>query len=520
VDGNLARPEPHDYRTASSARASNDHTEPRVAIPMVVELDGTRCDVGAWSVSGFTLETPLPGPRLKDVKTGHVLLRIGDVEVGFDIPCQVTQEAELGAAEFAFLGAFTEQAALLYRVAEDRLAGYTTQFDALLFSQPVRKTRNRRKLLLGGLVSILAISILMLGVVVLTSVLTVRSRVAAVTVEGVVLRAPATGVLAGELLSPGSSVHEGQPLFQVLTADMATKVAELSAEVNRLRVAAAYSRARLREIKEVTSDLRNLAERKLDSIKEKITALDTQISLYTRLVNNKQYLAEHGFHPQSGVDTQRVALESRREARDDAQSDLALASTQADLLKSGVLTLDWRDTTETKATMRLLAAEAEAAIVKAEAMSIAMRQANQVTSPCDCLVYATANKSGEVVEVGSLIYTLRPARVAPVVIALLPADQTAGLTIGNAAGVSLVNGLVMGRLEKLSYDDQQTSRVGLFPLVRSTAASTADQQMAQATISVPDDVDASLIGTPALVAIRSNPLPRVLSGLYALRASL
>ena len=520
MDGNLARPEPHDYRTTPSARASNNHTEPRVGIPMVVELDGTRCDVGAWSVSGFTLEIPLPGPRLKDVKTAHVLLRIGDVEVGFDIPCQVTQEAELGAAEFAFLGAFTEQAALLYRVAEDRLAGYTTQFDALLFSQPVRKSRNRRKLLLGGLVSILTISILMLGVVVLTSVLTVRSRVAAVTVEGVVLRAPATGVLAGELLSPGSSVHEGQPLFQVLTADMATKVAELSAEVNRLRVAAAYSRARLREIKEVTSDLRNLAERKLDSIKEKITALDTQISLYTRLVNNKQYLAEHGFHPQSGVDTQRVALESRREARDDAQSDLALASTQAELLKSGVLTLDWRDTTETKATMRLLAAEAEAAIVKAEAMSIAMRQANQVTSPCDCLVYATANKSGEVVEAGSLIYTLRPARVAPVVIALLPADQTAGLTIGNAAGVSLVNGLVMGRLEKLSYDDQQTSRVGLFPLVRSTTASTADQQMVQATISVPDGVDASLIGTPALVAIRSNPLPRVLSGLYALRASL
>jgi hypothetical protein len=44
--------------------------------------------------------------------------------------------------------------------------------------------------------------------------------------------------------------------------------------------------------------------------------------------------------------------------------------------------------------------------------------------------------------------------------------------------------------------------------------------MAQATISLPEDINTSLIGTPALVAIRSNPLPRLLSGLYALQASL
>ena len=435
MDGNLT-PKPQVDRTDQSAGAGNHHTEPQAAVPMIVELDGIRCEVSAWDVGGFTPETPLLGPRLKDVRTAHVMLRIGDVEVGFDIPCQVTRETELGAAEFKFLGAFTEQAALLYRIAEDRLAGYATQFDSLLCSQPVRQSRNRRKLVLGVMVSILAISILTLGVVLLTSLMTVRSRVAAVTVNGVVLRAPATGVLAGELPPPGSTVHEGEPLFQILTADMATKVAELSGEVNRLRVASDYSRARLREVKEVTSNLRHLSERKLDTIKAKITALDTQISLYTRLVNNKQYLAQHGFHPQSDVDTQRVDLESRREARNDAQSDLELVSTQADLLKSGVLTVDWRDTTETKATMRLLVAEAEAAISKAEAMSTAMSQANQVTSPCDCLVYANATKSGEVVEAGSLIYTLRPARVVPVVVALLPPDQTAGLTIGNAAGLA------------------------------------------------------------------------------------
>ena len=488
---------------------------------MIVEFDQIRCKASEWDVSGFMLETPLPGSRLGDVASAHVVLRISDVDIGLDIPCQVVRETEVGAAEFKFLGAFTEQAAVLYRVAEDRLAGCATQFESLVCSQPLHQSgRKRRKFLLGAMVSILAASIVLLTVVVLTSLLTVRSRVGVVTVEGVLLRAPATGVLTGELPPSGSIVHEGQPLFQIMTTDMTTKVVELSGELRRLRAASDYSRARLRELKEVTNNLRSLTERKLDTIKAKITALDTQISLYTKLVNNKQYLADHGFHSQSGVDTQRVDLESRREARDDAQSDLELTRTQAELLKSGVVTTDWRDTTETKATMRLLVAEAEAAITKTQAMLNAMSQANQVTSPCDCLVYATATKSGEVVEAGTLIYTLRPTRVVPMVIALIPADQTAGLTIGNTASVSLVSGLVTGRLDNLSYDDRQTSRVGLFPLVRSTTASAVDQQMVQATISLPDGVDASLIGTPAQVAIRSNPLPRALSGIYALVSSL
>ena len=488
---------------------------------MIVEFDNSRCKVSDWNVAGFTLDMPFPGPKLGDVRSAHVSLRIGDVDVGFDIPCQVERETELGAIEFNFLGAFTGQAALLYRVAEDHLAGHATQFDTLLCSPPLdQSARKRRKLLLASLVSVLAVSITMLAVVILVSLFTVRSRVGAVTVEGVVLRAPVTGVLTGDLLPAGSAVHEGQPLFQIVTADMTTKVAELSGELHRLRAASDYSRARLHEIREVTSNLRSLTQQKLDTIKTKISALDSQIALYTKLVNNKQYLADHGFHPQSGVDTQRVDLESRREARDDAQSELQTASTQSELLKSGVLSTDWRDTMETKATMRLLLTEAEAAIGKSQAMLNAVGQANQVTSPCDCLVYATATKSGEVVEAGVPVYTLRPARVVPVVVALISADRTEGLTIGNSVSVSLVNGLAAGRLERLSYDDQQTSRVGLFPLVRNTTASTAEQQMAQATISLRDGVDASLIGTPAQVAIRSNPLPRAMSGLYALVASL
>jgi len=62
-------------------------------------------------------------------------------------------------------------------------------------------------------------------------------------------------------------VREGQLLFSVVTADMTTKIAESSAELDRLRVASDYSRARLNQLKEVTSNVRNLTEQKLDEIK-------------------------------------------------------------------------------------------------------------------------------------------------------------------------------------------------------------------------------------------------------------
>ncbi len=493
-----------------------NHPDLRVAVPMIVEIGNTRCSVSEWNVSGFAVDKPLPGLNSGNVRTAHVALRISDLDIGFDIPCQVTRATEMGAVDFKFLGAFTEQAALLYRITEDHLAGQVTQLDALLRSSPVHQFgRKRRKLLLSMLVSFLGLSIATLTTVTLASLLTVRSRVGAVSVEGIVLRAPATGVMAGDPPLQGSAVHEGQPLFQVVTADMTIKIAELSAELDRLRVASDYSRARLNELKEVTSNVRNLTEQRLDEIKAKITALDSQIAIYTKLINNRQYLANKGFHSQSGVDEDRRDLEGRIQARADAQSELTTATTRAELAKSGVMSADWRSDMDTPETMHLRVAESEASIAKVQAMLNAMIHSTQVTSPCDCIVYANTVKSGEVVESGALVSTLRTTQAVPVVVAFISAEQTVGLTVGNAASVSLVNGLATGRLEKLSYDDQESGRVGFFPFAGASTTFAPEPHMVRATISLPDGLDASLIGTPAQVAIRSNPLP-----LHALVASL
>jgi len=301
---------------------------------------------------------------------------------------------------------------------------------------------------------------------------------------------------------------------------MTTKITELSAELDRLRLGSDYSRARLNELTEVTSNVRNLTEQKLDDIKAKITALDSQIAIYTNLIGNRQYLASKGFHSQAGVDEERRDLEGRIQARADAQSELKTATTQAELAKSGVTSVDWRSDMETPETMRLRVAESAASIAKVQATMNAITQSSQVTSPCDCVVHANTVKAGEVVESGALVSTLRPAQAVPVVVALISADQTAGLTVGNAASVSLVNGLATGRLEKLSYDDEEAGRVGFFPFAGANTTSASEPNMVRATISLPDGLDASLLGTPALVAMRRNPLPRAVSRLRALVASL
>ncbi len=104
-----------------------DRPDLRVAVPMLVEIGNVQRNVSEWDVSGFALDKPLPGLNSGAVRTAHVGLRISDLDIGFDIPCQVTRATEMGAVDFKFLGAFTEKAALLYRITEDHLAGQVTQ---------------------------------------------------------------------------------------------------------------------------------------------------------------------------------------------------------------------------------------------------------------------------------------------------------------------------------------------------------------------------------------------------------
>jgi len=81
---------------------AGDRPNLRVSVPMMVEIGNIRRRASDWSVSGFALDKPLPGLKLDDVRTARVVLRVNDLDIGFDIPCQVTRETKRELSVFNF----------------------------------------------------------------------------------------------------------------------------------------------------------------------------------------------------------------------------------------------------------------------------------------------------------------------------------------------------------------------------------------------------------------------------------
>jgi multidrug resistance efflux pump len=473
-----------------------------------------------WSVSGFTLDQPVLGLKTRDIRPAEVQVSMSGFSIRFSIPCQVLVADEMGGREFKFLGAFSEQSRLLHRMAEDQQAGHATQLQALLASPvPARTQAKRRRLALAVPLALLGASVAVLSTAVLTSLFTVRSQAAAVTVEGMVLRAPATGTIVGPLPPPGAEVKKGEPLYQVMTADVMVRIADLSAELTRLTTLVDYWHARRAQLATLTKKLGELNAQKMESIKEKLAALDSQLAIYSTLVRKRDELAGKGLATQFAADMQRIDLEQSRKDRETAQSELATINAQGELLKSGILSLQWGGATESAESLDLKVAEMEAMLAKAQETLDVISRSTQISSPCDCVVYARAAKAGEVVESGAPVYSLRTNDSALMVEALFSADDTTGLTIGSAATVSLPKGRVTGRLEALSYEDPQGARLGLFSLTQvGTASAAGEPRFVRATIALPDLISPAEVGAPAEVAIRSNPLRRTFNRVFALQS--
>lgn len=152
--------------------------------------------------------------------------------------------------------------------------------------------------------------------------------------------------------------------------------------------------------------------------------------------------------------------------------------------------------------MRVASAQSE--ISTAGRTLRALEESTLVTSPCDCIVQSVAAKPGDVVSAGSLVYTLRP-RGAPVVVeALVPADHVHELAPGAAATVAFADRMVKGRLERISYDESVSMRIGLPAATESVSAS--GERYAKAVISVKGDIDARQVGTPVEVVLSANPI--------------
>ena len=490
--------------------------------PIRIRIGDSQQDAQDWTMTGFGLAVPIAGLRMQDVRNARIEVRISDFDIRFAIPVQVAAATVHGATRFTFLGAFTEQARLLHRLVEDCRAGHATRFETLLASPPIRKRSNRSFRLTDYVaVGSLAAAAVVLAVVVATSLLTVRSRVAAVTMDGSVLRAPATGIVAGRLVPVGSQVRKDQPLFRLIDPALAIRAAEASGELRRLDVVLDHTRTRFAELQHVTHAYGRLTEQRLDALKSRIGALDSQISIYARLVDKKQLLAGKGAGSNVSADLEQINLEGRRQEREQAEEAHATAIADAELLRSGILSLDRRPGHDTVESLRLQVSEIEAAIARTQATLDAIRGATVVASPCDCTVYALLAKAGEIVEAGMPVTTLRASQGAPLIEALFEAEDISGVTVGSSVSVSLAGRRMQGRLENLSFDEQPQLRVGLASPARSPSTTANTQPtMVKAMISLADPSAAALVGMPGEVAMLASPLRRTLNRLAALRFAL
>ena len=501
----------HEHRKLSTVPTGGKRVHPRVPIAASVVIDGDRRDVVDIGLGGFSVVAPLTVIEAGEITRAEVFLPVGGLQISFVAPCQAIWSDARGARGFRFLGLAREENSLLHRVIEDHLAKQVTAVDEVIGSPGAvtahasggRRSAHRQPRLVGTIVA-LVVAAIVLGLVIVASAFTVKSHVAAVAIDGSVLRAPASGLLEGAPLLVGTEVTAGQRLFSVRTPDISTRLAEAMGEQDRLAQGLHEQRVRRGEVKSLSESLISLGDARIESAREKITAIESQRAAARALLERMQHVAKAGYVSEMQVDTQKIAVSTLDRNLQDAKTELAAAYSDRQLAASGAVKNERDSNTQTQEILDVRVASAQSEISTAGRTLRALEESTLVTSPCDCIVQAVAAKPGDVVTAGSLVYTLRPRGAAPLVEALVPADHVHELVPGASVTIAFANRTVKGRLEKVSYDEPSSMRIGLPAGTESVSAS--GERYAKAVISVKSGIDARLVGTPVEVVISSNPI--------------
>jgi multidrug resistance efflux pump len=480
---------------------------PRVALPLAASIAGEDVRVLNWSVGGFAGH--LGGGAVLthgDVVTALMRLPLNGFVIEFDAPVRVVW-VNGAKAGFQFLALKPDQARVLHQVLEDHLSGQARRIDqfieisALAVGSSRGLPRAQRTLWLCATGSLLAAALCALGLFVSTAVLTTRSQVAAVVVDGFVLRSGTNGVMSGEALSPGREVTLGERLFAVATPAMIVRAAELSASLGKAELVVERHKSALDELRQMDASYKAMTSSRLDILKTKLSALRSQVDTYRNLTGREESLVPKGGAAQNTVDLRKIDMGIRDAALQDAHGDVVLAEMQSELADAGLFSaVALMKTADSEATARLRIAEAEASLGAIHARLAALNEATEIRSPCDCAIVAANARPGDTVLPGGWVYSLRPNWAKAKVAALIPPNDVSGWTVGAPVQVVVTDGWTTGRIERLSFDTQR-NLVG-FP----DEVVKADPLLVTATIALDRDVDLALVGTPAEVVLARNPI--------------
>jgi len=503
----------------SSITPGGKRLHPRVSLPLRVRVC-EQCHWAAdWSLGGFAFDGDHAALSIGNVVVGELRLTLDALDVSFETACQLIYSAPGRRSGFKFCSLTREQAGLLFRVIEDHLAGHVTPIAGAIplklgsVVRPPMQRPLRVRLRSYGLVMALSASALGLLTLITSSLLTVRSQIAAVAMDGWIMRAPLTGLLSGTALPIGSHVTTGQILFSVSSPGEARQTINASAQLKRQQRVLGSRKVRLQELRGLATRLASYAEANVASIRAQLVAADAQIAASRAIMTRSQTLVQQGVTSRQQLDTQQIQLQQLQAARQAVEVQLNAAQRNLDLLRRGTLRADIQDSSQTETTMLARVQEAEGAVTEAQRTIAALEHIQEIASPCDCVIHAFAARPGDTVQSGALIYSLRPLSGIPVVDALFEPSQTHELSVGSPVTVAFPTGVIGGHLERIQFDEPQTQRLGLPPSMGLT------ERMAKATIRTDVALDPATTGTPARVTVRGNPLPGMMARLGALFAS-
>ena len=497
-------------RSALPSPAGGERLHARAAVPFKVRIHDEWHRVENIGLGGFAVRHPYPVQVSTLPTVVELSLFLTDVTVAISVPVREVWNDVRGTRSFEFMSLTRHQAALLNRLVEDFLARQVTVIDNLI--EPVgsnaapsggESSMRRRSLPWRGAM-LLAVSGF-LALLAAAPIFSVRSAIAAVSVAGALLRAPAAGVLEGPSLRPGSIVHAGDALFHIRTPGGVAQTAAADGEHERLTMALQQQQMQEREVKGLADQLVASSRARIVSLKSKRSAVDLQINAARSLLQRMQSMASQGFVSGLQVENQKIALGSLLKSRAEVAEELIGAESQAMLASSGSLRTDLTNSTQTRENMRARIDAAQLAVTTTERKLDALGAATSITSPCDCVVRAVMATPGEIVAAGALVYALSPRTAPPEIAALVASDRVHELRPGAFAIIALPDRWIKGRLLSISYLGANAARIGL-PSRSDVVGNDEVERMATAIIRPDESIDASQIGSPVRAYMASNPL--------------
>lgn len=376
---------------------------PSVSGNLKIKIGNRSWRAASWSVAGATIKGDLNG--LADGEVYPAALRFGD-ETILEISAAVSPQIGADVSRLVFTDISSHHAELLHQIVDGHqfraenniLSLFDSANDNIdrQRSQGARLARYMRiavMLLFTG--TILSIAIWMLYL----SLNTVPSVYAAVSAQGRTVSAPLSGVVTAPALEQGMRVSRGEPLFEIVSMDVARRMIELDAEEIRLLAA------------------KELLGIRLETLAEPIVAYEAELMSS----NLATPLSADGVLAGSGDDHSPYAL---------ASLDITLAQTAASI-----------------------------EVIRAERDLLSDQKL--VLSPCDCVVGTLWADSGDRVSAQGALATLIDPETA-FIQALVPIANAASLREGDTARVELANRQVLeGEVTAISYQSVANQYIGL-----------------------------------------------------------